>query len=108
MPRIDEITPPKLKTLRRYGLTATEWLAIVERQGGSCPICQLSLAGRTCVTDHEHVRGWKKMRPEERKKHVRGILHSFCNSHCVGRFMTLAKAIALASYLKAHHDRRSK
>lgn len=79
---------------------------MVEEQKGLCPICAEDLSGRPTVIDHEHVRGWKKMRPRYRRQYVRGILHSFCNSHVVGRFVTLAKLIRAVRYLEAFERRK--
>lgn len=56
-------------------------------------------------TDHDHVRGWKGMAPELRKKHVRGLLCWFCNGNYVGRAITLMKAEAVVAYLNAHNER---
>lgn len=68
---------PLPPTLRKYGLTPAEWLTIADRQGNVCAVCKkLPENGRLC-TDHDHVKGWKKMKPEKRKEHVRGLLCYF-------------------------------
>lgn len=88
-------------------MSEAEWSEIVDRQLGLCAVCALPLAGgRTCI-DHEHVRGWKRLRPQYRKRYVRGVLHSFCNSHVVGRFVTLAKALRVVRYLQEHEKRKA-
>lgn len=99
------IKPPSQKTLAKYGLSEAEWLAILKRQGGVCPICTRPLdKGRTNI-DHDHVYRWKAMKPEVRKIHTRGILHWFCNKHYIGRALTIAKAQAVVAYLEAHSAR---
>lgn len=93
---------PAAATLRRYGLTQAEWVAIAGRQGNVCAVCRrLPDNGRLC-TDHDHVKGWKKMPPHERKWHVRGLLCYFCNHYYVGRCITVAKAANVLAYLTAH------
>lgn len=96
---------PKPATLRRYGLSEAQWLTILKRQGGVCAICcLLPKNGRLC-TDHDHVKGWKKLPPEERRKHVRGLLCFFCNHYYVGRALTVFKADNVAKYMRAHAKR---
>ena len=97
---------PKKATLRRYGMTAREWRAMLKAQGGVCAVCRtVPKSGRLC-TDHEHVKGWKRMPPEERKKWVRGILCFFCNHYYMGRCITVAKARNVLWYLRAFESRR--
>ena len=93
-------------TLKKYGLTRVEWLAILKRQGWVCAICERVPASGRWVTDHEHVRKFKKLPFNQRRWYVRGIICSFCNSHCVGRFMTLPKARNAVKYLRAYELRR--
>ena len=96
---------PAAETLRRYGLTPAEWLEIAERQGYVCACCKnLPPNGRLC-TDHDHVKGWKKMPAAERKRHVRGLLCYFCNHYYVGRAITVFKARNVLNYLEAHEAR---
>lgn len=74
------------------------------------------------VIDHVHVKGWKArkrrlksgrvraakdarvMTPEQRRPHVRGILHAWCNGY-VRAWLTLARARSLVAYLEAHAER---
>ncbi len=99
------MNPPKPETLKKYGLTAEEWLAILESQGGVCAVCSKVPKTGRFVVDHEHVRGWKKKKPEVRKTYVRGLLCWFCNHSYVGRSITLQKARNVVKYLEGH-DRR--
>lgn len=59
------------------------------------------------TTDHEHVRGWKRMLPAERRLYVRGILCVWCNYRIVRRGATRAKLANAVVYLDAY-ERRSK
>ena len=103
-----QLRPPTKGTLHRYRLTEALWFQMVRRQAGLCPICSLPLAGgRKLVVDHAHVRGFKRMKPEERRKHVRGVLHSFCNRYVRG-WLTLPRARAIVAYLEGHEARKLK
>lgn len=96
---------PKPATLKRYGLTLEEWEAILERQGGLCAICEtLPKSGRLHI-EHQHVKGWKKMPPNERKKWVRGLACFRCNTEYLGRSITVARARNVVSYLEAFDDK---
>lgn len=96
---------PQRGTLRRYGMTALDWLLVLKRQGGVCAVCRkLPANGRLCV-DHDHVKGWKKMSAADRKRHVRGLLCFWCNSRYVGRSITLEKAENVVNYLRSHAER---
>lgn len=63
------IQPPSNSTLRRYGLTASEWWALLESQDGKCPVCtkRFTLRRRAAI-DHDHRTGA-----------VRGLLCLPCN-----------------------------
>lgn len=95
---------PSRPTLRKYGLSVDEWQAIVDRQGGRCPICHRDDA--PMVIDHEHVRGWKKMPPEERKLYVRGVICSWCNRWIVGRGTTVTNLLHGHFYLSDYETRK--
>lgn len=72
---------PSKQTLRKYGLTEQEWLAQYNKYGGRCHCC-LKLpknATRNLHVDHEHIKNWDKLLPEERKKFVRGLCCYRCN-----------------------------
>lgn len=127
MPRPAKLPdPPSAGTLARYGLTAAEWLAICRRQRCVCPVCLKPFGDRKLVTDHEHVKGFKARRrrktkkarngerkvirvrvmsQEERKRHVRGVVHAWCNSY-IRAWLTLERAESIVEYLRAHRDRR--
>ena len=99
---------PSQGTLRRYGLCTRSWLAILEDQGNVCAICGRVPPSGRWVTDHEHVKGWKKMTPTERRKYVRGVLCFLCNGKCVSKHVTLERAINTVTYFKKYNKRRPK
>lgn len=103
---VNAVRPPTKDTLRFYGLTEEEWLAILSAQGWVCYICRRVPKSGRWVTDHEHVPKFKKLPRDKRRRYVRGIICPFCNSHCVGRFMTLAKARNVVKYLEEYEARR--
>lgn len=111
--------PPMLATLRKYGLTPADWLAILQRQGFKCPVCMGPLDNnRKLAIDHAHVAGFRArrrlksgrrvrvMKPADRPAHVRGILHAWCNRF-VRSWLTPSRAKAIAAYLEAHELRQS-
>jgi Recombination endonuclease VII len=100
------IKVPSKATLAKYGLTAAEWGAILEGQGGVCPICEKVPGTGRIVTDHEHAPGWKKMPPARRKLYVRGLCCWFCNHAYLGRGITVRKAENAVRYLKNFEARR--
>lgn len=105
---------PSADTLKKYGLTEPEWLAILERQGGVCAVCKKEPSppkahpergGRLC-TDHDHVKGFKKMPPELRKLYVRGLLCFFCNHYYAGRGITVFKSKNVTAYLERYEQQK--
>lgn len=97
---------PRRATLRKYGLSEQEWEQMWTEQGRICPICGRSDA--PTVIDHEHVRGWKKMKPEQRKKYVRGIPCNWCNRWIIGRGTTPQLLINGAHYLLKYKEKNNK
>ena len=97
---------PAPATVRRYGLTLDEWRAILERQGGVCGVCKKVPPSATLCVDHEHVRGWGKMSPENRKRHIRGLACFRCNV-AMRRGTTVEWLVAATKYLEAYERRRA-
>lgn len=58
------------------------------------------------VIDHEHVRGWKLLNGEQRRRYVRGLLCSHCNWRMVPARATSAIMYAVAQYLERFERRR--
>lgn len=102
------IRPPSPATLRRYGLTAGDWLGLLKAQGWRCPVCLKSGPTVKWNTDHDHVPGWAKRPPEERKRYVRGVLCSYCNHRRVNSRMPADEARRIADYLSAYENRRDR
>ena len=98
------ITVPTQQTLDKYGLSRGDWLQLLADQGWVCAVC-LKDKNRW-NTDHEHVAGWAKMPPEERKRYVRGVLCWFCNHKVVGSLRGAETAERIARYFEAYEQRR--
>jgi hypothetical protein len=101
------VATPKAATLKRYGLSIEEWRTILANQGGVCAVCKrLPSTGRLCV-DREHVKGWKKMTPEQRKLYVRGLVCWLDNHRVLTRGVTAERLHNGAVYLDAYQARRA-
>lgn len=93
-------------TLKKYGMDAEMWYAMLDLQGGICPVCgQEFTEERRPVIDHEHRRGYKKMRASQKVRYIRGLLHSYCNRRMVAKGMTAEKAYAIYLYLSDYDVR---
>jgi hypothetical protein len=101
-----EVKPPKVQTLKRYGITQEEWLALLKEQGGVCPICKKVPENGRLVTDHEHVRGFKKMPTCSRKTYVRGVCCLRCNLMYLPVGITIEKAKNIVTYLERYLERQ--
>ncbi len=65
---------------KTYGITLEEWEKLLKEQNGVCAVCKdLPGKGILCV-DHVHIKGFKKMEPEDKKKYVRGLCCFLCNT----------------------------
>jgi hypothetical protein len=101
-----EIKPPSQKTLDKYGLSAEQWMAILDGQGGVCAICKKVPSTFKFVVDHEHFKGFDEMPAEKRRKFVRGVLCKFCNRFYLAKGITAEKARNMAKYLSDYGFRR--
>lgn len=97
---------PSPATLAKYGLSRDEWTEIFKRQHGGCGVCGNVPESGRLVIDHEHVRGWKVMPPEQRKLYVRGLTCWYCNHAYLGRGINIDKAQGVVDYLTAYAARR--
>lgn len=97
------IKVPSKATLRKYGLDAESWLAILGAQGWVCAICKKVPPSGRMVTDHFHMpkRDWKRWPPEKRRTYVRGITCWTCNHYYLGRGINIEKALNVVRYLQA-------
>lgn len=101
------MNPPSAVTLKKYGLTADEWLLLLEVQGGVCAICLKAPPSGRLNIDHEHAKGWKKMEPEQRKLWVRGLLCWTCNLYILGRGVSVFRLQNALNYLKSFAKRNA-
>jgi len=100
------VQTPTKTTLRKYGLSEAEWRALLDDQKGVCFVCgKEPTKGRLCI-DHEHVKLWKKLPPEQRKLFVRGLLCWVCNSHYLFRGITTERSKNVTLYLEKYAARR--
>lgn len=76
------------------------------RQRGVCAAC--GRAVDKLVIDHEHVRGWKELPDEERKRYVRGLLCIRCNWRFLPVGLSGEIATRISKYLAAYERRRDK
>lgn len=102
--RTINIREPLPATLKKYGLSLNDWKEIMSSQGYRCPVCENILEKRTNI-DHDHVRGWRKMTDENRRKHIRGVCCFFCNKYYLGRSITIRKSRNVTSYLERFEKR---
>jgi len=70
---------------RAYGLTPWMVVEMYAEQGGKCAICTNDLHEKNWVIDHKHVRNYKKLSPEEKRKFVRGLVCIYCNWKVLGQ-----------------------
>src|SRR3972149_8874044 len=97
---------PTNVTLKKYGLSLDEWQALYDKYNGACHVCyQKPSTGRLNV-EHEHVKGWRKMKPEERKKYIRGLACYICNHRLLTRGVTIEKLLNAAKYLRDYEERK--
>lgn len=100
-----EVRVPVRSTLRRYGLSLEEWRALLARQSGACGVCGKVPKSGTLHIDHEHVRGWAKMAPAQRRGYVRGLACWQCNSVWLRRGATPERLRNAANYLEQYAER---
>jgi len=97
---------PVRKTLNLYGLTLYEWLHLLNSQGWVCGCCKKGRGNAPFNIDHHHVKRWRKLPKEERKKYVRGILCWRCNKIVVASRLTAEESTRITTYLKKYEARR--
>lgn len=104
-PMTPPIKVPTKATLKKYGLDVESWLCLLQSQGHVCAICKKVPKNGQFRTDHLHVPGWKKMKPEKRRLYVRGLTCWWCNKSYLGKGITVEKATNMALYLRAFAGR---
>ncbi len=100
------IKVPSKATLRKYGLTEELFLEFAAAQEFACGVCGLRPINNKLCIDHEHVKGWKKLPPEERVLYVRGLCDWVCNSRILTKGVTRMKLIGAVLYLGRYEERR--
>lgn len=99
---------PSVQTLRKYGLSEKLWYNILDSQGGICPVCEREFTEKLRpVTDHFHAQNYKKMKPEKKRLHVRGLLCNYCNRRRVAKGMNTKMAYNIYKYLDSHDKRKT-
>ena len=95
---------PRPATLKKYGLTEEDWVELYNLQGGVCPVCERPMEKRI-VVDHVHVRGFKKMSDENKRKWIRGLTDWYCNHYHLARGITVKKSKNVTAYLERFEKR---
>lgn len=103
-----DIQKPSNATLKKYGLQLSEWETILKHQGYVCAICKKVPSSGRFVVDHVHVRGFKKMMPDEKRQYVRGICCTHCNRFYLAKGITVEKAQNIVTYLTAYQGKTTK
>jgi hypothetical protein len=93
------MTPEEKKkdaALRRtHGISLAQYEAILEAQGGCCPICfRVPDEGEYFTVDHDHGSKAQEIEP-----FVRGVICRGCNRFVIGRHRDGAKLMRAAEYL---------
>lgn len=79
--------------LGKYGLTPTEYQALLSVQGNTCYVCLRAPGTRRLCVDHDHATG-----------KVRGLLCSKCNVYLGHLRDSIEAAERLVTYLKRARD----
>jgi hypothetical protein len=101
------IKRPLDKTLAQYGLLPVDFEFMLKEQGWACGCCGKTPASGRLFVDHEHVRGWKRMPPEERRKYVRGLACYTCNRFVLNHRINIKLLAGAIAYLTQYEQRRS-
>jgi hypothetical protein len=99
---------PSPVTLKKYGLSEEDYIDLYNKHDGCCHVCLVKPKNstRALAIEHEHVPGFKKMPPEEKKKYVRGIACFICNYRLLTRGVTLERLRNAVRYLEEYEKRR--
>jgi len=86
---------------RTYGITILDFYALTQVYDGRCWRCKRPPKPRkTLCVDHQHVKNYKKLPPEQKKKYVRGLLDWFCNKYRIGGITDPKEFDVSAEYLR--------
>lgn len=95
---------PTKATLKKYGLSVEEWQKLADVQGHACYVCKQEPKKGRLHIDHEHIKNWKKLPPDQRKLAVRGLLCFRCNTTFLGRGITIERAKNVVAYLERYSE----
>ncbi len=93
---------PTKQTLKKYGMGQQDYLKLELMCDRTCPICCREFSEGKLVIDHEHVKGFKKMKDKDKRKYVRGLLCSYCNFRMIPKGMSAYKAYQIFRYLQKY------
>jgi hypothetical protein len=99
---------PSPVTLKKYGLSEEDYIDLYNKHDGACHVCLVKPKNstRALAIEHEHVLGFKKMLPEEKKNHVRGLADWICNYRILTRGVTLKRLRNAVRYLEEYEERK--
>lgn len=97
---------PTEATLAKHGLDLDLWYEIALRQDFVCGACGTLPKNQRLNIDHEHVRGYYNMDPEDQRKYHRGLLCHMCNRYRLARGASVANLRGAADYLERYERRR--
>jgi hypothetical protein len=80
-----------VNALKKYGLSPTDYEAMLQLQGGVCAICKSASKRRRLDVDHDHQTG-----------KVRGLLCEMCNKAIGGLGDSVERVESALMYLKKH------
>lgn len=80
MPKKTKEEIKEARLYKTYGIKLVDWNRMFNDQGGVCWICKTMPKNNVLCIDHIHVKGYKKMPPEEKIKYIRGLLCFQCNT----------------------------
>jgi hypothetical protein len=97
---------PTKATLDKYGLTEELWIEWYKSNDGKCHVCDNPFEDekkdRISYVDHEHVKNYKKMSPEDKRQYIRGILCYQCNRRLLEKSNTLKRLRLGVAYLERY------
>lgn len=100
---------PSKQTLNKYGLTSEDWQALYDKFNGACHVCRRIPGGKGILfVEHEHVRGYSKMLPGQKKKYIRGLACYICNNKLLQKGITKGRLLQAAQYLDEYEKRKSR
>lgn len=89
-----------------YGITLNEYEQLFKSQNGECYICGDLPNGRALSVDHEHVNGFSKMSPAQKKLYIRGLLCHRCNRLTMAGKVTVETFERATEYVKRYLYRK--